>query len=159
MNSFTRAKDGVTIPLDKVTHFEPFEAIGNKCLKVLSEVELKEPISDQFLRSMAEAIVLNAEKVQFFVSCDQTEFAFLDNVYSKLLSWRNVGDKSYDYLVQLFAGFTMLRAQDLLCNFSIQLGTGITRSIAVVFTSHYNYQDHFITIVQCYCCQKICYGG
>lgn len=119
MNSFTRANDGVTIPLDKVTHFEPFEAIGNKCLKVLSEVELKEPISDQFLRSMAEAIVLNAEKVQFFVSCDQTEFAFLDNVYSKLLSWRNVGDKSYDYLVQLFAGFTMLRAQDLLCNFSI----------------------------------------
>ena len=40
MNTFTRSKDGVAIPLDKVIHFEPFQSIGNECLRVLSEVEL-----------------------------------------------------------------------------------------------------------------------
>ena len=124
MNTFTRTKDGVAIPLDKVIHFEPFQSIGNECLRVLSEVGLGEPISDQFLRSMAGAIVNTSDKVCFFASifsCDQSEFAVSDNAYSKLLSWRNVGDKSYDNLVQLFAGFTMFRAQDLLSNLHLNL--------------------------------------
>jgi hypothetical protein len=101
------------VTLKDILYFEPYSFIGSECLTVLSKAPRSDLVSDELIRSIAQAMSSNIQMLHL-ISCifsfTPTEFRpCSDELYSVLLSWNT---RTYSDLVQLLDSYSVFSVTD-----------------------------------------------
>ena len=109
-----KSEGGVEMKLNELLAFEPYVLIGSKCLATFSKDGKHDPVSNDFLRSMAESTILcNAKEFEIFCSMLSLGATHpnADDMYSSLSSWHKRSKLTYEGIIQLLDEYSLINMQ------------------------------------------------